>query len=103
LLEPWCDHIQELAALPNVTCKMSGLVTEADREQWSPDDLAPYIYHVLSVFGEDRVVFGGDWPVALHATTYRRWVDTLQMLVSSLSPSAQHKLLNKNARRFYRL
>src|SRR5204863_6819306 len=63
-LDPWREQIAELASYPNVTCKVSGLVTEADHQHWTPDNLAPYISHVLNVFGEDRVVFGGDWPVS---------------------------------------
>jgi len=74
-VEPWQAQIAELAELPNVVCKVSGLVTEADHAQWTPSDLEPYVSHVLAVFGEDRVLFGGDWPVSELATSYRRWVD----------------------------
>jgi L-fuconolactonase len=103
LLDPWRYQIRELAALPNVVCKMSGLVTEADFAAWKPEDLAPYLSHVLEVFGEDRVAFGGDWPVVLLASPYARWVETLQTLTGSMSPAAKHKLWNENARRIYRL
>jgi L-fuconolactonase len=103
LLEPWRDQMRALAALPNVVCKVSGLVTEADHQRWTADDLAPYIGHVLAVFGEDRVVFGGDWPVVLLASSYARWVETLDTLTAHLSASARHKLWAENARRFYRL
>jgi len=103
LLDPWRDQIGELAALPNVVCKMSGLVTEADLSGWKPEDLAPYLSHALEVFGEDRVAFGGDWPVVLLASPYVRWVETLQTLTASISPAAKRKLWNENARRFYRL
>lgn len=102
-LDPWREHIRELAALPNVVCKVSGLVTEADHQHWQRDDLAPYVAHVLATFGEDRVVFGGDWPVATQASTYRRWVETLDELTSDLSETARRKLWAENARRFYRL
>lgn len=103
LLDPWREQLRELAALPNVVCKVSGLVTEADHAAWRPEDLAPYLAHVLEVFGEDRVVFGGDWPVVLMAAPYRRWVETLDSLTTHLSPQAQRKLWAENARRFYRL
>jgi L-fuconolactonase len=103
LLDPWREQIAELAALPNVSCKISGLVTEADPERWTTDDLAPYVAHVLEVFGEDRVVFGGDWPVALLASSYRRWVEALDALTTHLAPQAERKLWAENARRFYRL
>lgn len=102
-LDPWRAELAELAALPNVMCKVSGLVTEADHTAWTRDDLAPYVAHVLDVFGEDRVVFGGDWPVVLHAAPYRRWVETLDALTEHLSPEARRKLWAGNARRFYRL
>lgn len=102
-LDPWRDGVRELAALPNVICKVSGLVTEAGHRQWTPQDLVPYVAHVLAVFGEDRVVFGGDWPVVLGASSYRRWVETLDGLTTHLSQAARHKLWAENARRFYRL
>jgi L-fuconolactonase len=102
-LEPWRTQIRALAAYPNVTCKVSGLVTEADPHQWTPDNLAPYILHVLEAFGEDRVVFGGDWPVILLASNYKRWVETLDTLTAHLSAGAKRKLWVENARRFYRL
>ena len=103
VLDPWREQLAALAAHPNVTCKVSGLVTEADPRAWTPDDLAPYVAHVLAVFGEDRVLFGGDWPVALLASGYRRWVETLDALTARLSPAARRKLWAENARRFYRL
>ncbi|MGN6697656.1 MAG: amidohydrolase family protein, partial [Thermomicrobiales bacterium] len=102
-LDPWREQLRELAALPNVICKVSGLVTEADHAHWTPDDLAPYVAHVLDCFGEDRVAFGGDWPVATQAATYPRWVETLDGLTADLSPAAKRKLWTENARRFYRL
>lgn len=103
VLDPWRDQLQELAALPNVACKLSGLVTEADLTAWNADDLAPYIAHVLATFGEERVVFGGDWPVVLLASSYRRWLETLQMLTAPLTEAAKHKLWHENAHRLYRL
>lgn len=103
VLDPWRDQIRELAALPNVVCKVSGMVTEADPQRWTTDDLAPYVNHVLEAFEEDRVVFGGDWPVVLLASSYRRWVEALDALTAGLSPAAKRKLWAENARRFYRL
>ncbi len=79
LLDPWRAQIAELAALPNVVCKISGLVTEADHQGWEAEDLRPYVEHVLVAFGPDRVMFGGDWPVVLLASEYRRWVETLEL------------------------
>jgi L-fuconolactonase len=102
-LEPWRDQITELAELPNVVCKVSGLVTEADRTLWTVADLKPYALHVLEAFGEDRVLFGGDWPVVTMAASYRQWVLSLDQLTSHLSPNARTKLWADNARRVYRL
>jgi L-fuconolactonase len=102
-LEPWRDQIAELAELPNVVCKVSGLVTEADHTHWSVADLKPYVLHVLEAFGEDRVLFGGDWPVVTMAASYRQWVTSLDQLTSQLSPGARQKLWAANARRVYRL
>jgi L-fuconolactonase len=103
LLEPWRAQLAELAALPNVVCKISGAVTEADHQSWQLEDLAPYVAHALAVFGEDRVVFGGDWPVVTLAAAYPRWIATLDALTEGLSPAAKRKLWAENARRFYRL
>jgi predicted TIM-barrel fold metal-dependent hydrolase len=103
LLDPWRARMAELASLPNVCCKISGMVTEADHANWTPDDLAPYIAHVLEVFGEDRVLYGGDWPVVLNASPYRRWAETLDALTAHLPDAAKRKLWADNARRFYRL
>jgi L-fuconolactonase len=98
VLDPWRSHISALAELPNVTCKLSGLVTEADHARWTPEDLAPYVSHVLAAFGPERVLFGSDWPVVTHAAGYGRWVETL----SALAPG-QESLWAANARRVYRL
>lgn len=102
-LDPWRGQIAELASFPNVICKVSGMVTEADWARWSADDLRPYVEHVLGAFGEDRVAFGGDWPVAFQASPYPRWVATLDGLTAGLSDGAKRKLWRENARRFYRL
>lgn len=97
-LDPWRSQITELAELPNVlACKVSGAVTEADQQHWTARDLEPYISHVLRAFGEDRVMFGGDWPVVLHASSYRRWVDTVADFTRS------PKFWRETARRVYRL
>lgn len=102
-LDPWHDQVAELAALPNVVCKLSGLVTEADWNQWRSDDLAPYAAHALAMFGPSRVLFGSDWPVVILASTYQRWVETLNTLTGQLSANERHLLWSENARRWYRL
>ncbi|MBV9791260.1 MAG: amidohydrolase family protein, partial [Chloroflexi bacterium] len=102
-LDPWREHIRQLAMLPNIVCKISGLVTEADHQRWTSDNLRPYVAHILDQFGEDRVLFGSDWPVALLAASYTRWVETLDALTQHLTPAARRKLWAENARRIYRL
>jgi L-fuconolactonase len=102
-LEPWRDQLAELAELPNVVCKVSGLVTEADHTRWTLADLKPYVLHVLEAFGEDRVLFGGDWPVVTMAASYRQWATSLDQLTAHLTPVARKKLWADNARRVYRL
>jgi L-fuconolactonase len=103
LLDPWRAEIQTLAGFPNVWCKISGLVTEADHQQWTRDDLKPYIDHVIESFGFDRVMYGGDWPVAYQATEYPRWVETLEWAVQGCSEDELRKLFRENAIQFYRL
>jgi L-fuconolactonase len=103
-LDPWRAQMATLASFPNVWTKISGMATEADLQNWTPEDLKPYVDHALSVFGEDRVVFGGDWPPVLTANaTYRRWVETLDGLTAGLSSTGKQKLFGDNARSFYRL
>lgn len=103
VFEPWATLMRELAALPNAWCKISGLANEADMEAWTSDDLRPYIEHSIAAFGWDRVVFGGDWPVATLATTYPRWVETLAAAVADAPPEHRRALFHDNAVRFYRL
>ena len=103
LFDPWSDEMETLASFDNVTCKISGMATEADHENWTRDDLVPYIDHVLECFGFDRVMFGGDWPVSTMATDYPRWVETLHWVVSGASQDEQQKLFRDNAIKIYRL
>jgi len=103
VLDPWRQEIKTLAGLPNVWCKISGLVTEADHQKWTRDDLKPYIDHVIESFGFDRVMYGGDWPVAFQATEYPRWVETLEWAVSGSSETELRKLFRDNAIKFYGL
>ncbi len=102
-LDPWREQMAALAALPNVACKISGLVTEADWGRWQLEDLAPYVAHALAVFGPRRVLFGGDWPVVTLASSYQRWVATLDALTVGLSTDERRLLWGENARRWYRL
>jgi L-fuconolactonase len=103
LTEPWRSRMREIARLPNVACKISGVVTEADHAAWREADVAPYVAHAIECFGFDRVMFGGDWPVSELATTYRRWVDLVDSLVAGASENERRRLYRDNAIAFYRL
>lgn len=103
-LDPWREHLRQVAALPNVVaCKISGLVVYADHQRWTIEDLRPYVEHALDCFGFDRVVFGGDWPVCTLAAPLSRWIGTLQQLLAQASADERARLLAGNARRVYRL
>jgi L-fuconolactonase len=103
LLDPWRAHIAELARLPNVVCKLSGLVTEADPAAWTAAQLRPYVDHLFSTFGPGRLMFGSDWPVVKLAASYQRWLDTALDLVEPLPPAQREAILSGTARRVYRL
>ena len=102
-LDPWQAHLRKLAELPNVSCKVSGMVTEADSEHWQPTDLESFVDAALEAFGEDRIMFGGDWPVVLLASAYRRWYETLDALSAHWPEAVRRKLWAANARQFYRI
>jgi L-fuconolactonase len=103
VMDPWRAELRELAALPNVGCKLSGLATEADHARWAAADLRPYIDHVMTCFGPDRVLFGGDWPVSTLATDYPRWVQKVDDALAGCTPDELHRLYVRNAEKFYRV
>jgi predicted TIM-barrel fold metal-dependent hydrolase len=99
----WQRDIAEVAKRKKVVCKVSGIVASAKPGHWSPDDLAPIINHTLDVFGPDRVMFGGDWPVCTLAATYTQWVGALKAIVRGRKEEEQRKLFHDNALRVYGL
>ena len=103
LTEPWQGQMRILAKLPNVWCKISGVVTEADHLAWTAEQVIPYIAHAIDCFGFDRVLFGGDWPVSELATTYQGWVDLVDRVIAGSSEAEIRKLYRDNAIEFYRL
>jgi L-fuconolactonase len=103
LFDPWRTELQQLAQFPNVWCKLSGVVTEADHTGWKPEDLKPYIDHVMAVFGFDRVMYGGDWPVSTLATDYPTWVRVLDDALSGCSERELKQVYCETAIAFYRL
>jgi L-fuconolactonase len=102
-LAAWERDLAELAARPNVTAKLSGLVTEARWDAWRPDDLRPAVDHALEVFGPDRLMFGSDWPVCLLASDYGGWLATLGDLLAGLSEDESAAVWAGTARRVYQL
>ena len=101
--EPWNTNIRELARRPNVCCKLSGLVTEADYDSWTEALLKPYFDTVLAAFGPGRLMFGSDWPVCLVACDYARWHELVSGWVADLSLSEQARILGGTAAEVYRL
>jgi L-fuconolactonase len=103
-LDPWRSLMSDLAAHPNVHCKLSGMITEADHEHWTVDDLRPYVEHALECFGFRRVMFGSDWPVCLLAGTYDQVIGALQTILKPhLNEQREADILGGNAARFYKL
>ena len=102
-LEPWASNIHKLAERDNVFCKLSGLVTEANWQNWSEQDLAPYWEVILHTFSPQRIMFGSDWPVCLLATSYRSWYDLCRRFVSGLSDDEQNRIFGGTAIEAYRL
>jgi len=100
-LSPWREQIRALAKAPNVLCKVSGMVTEADTKAWKPADIRPYLDVVFEAFGEDRLLFGSDWPVSLLAAEYAQVFALVRDYIAPLTAEAQAKLLGGNAARFY--
>jgi L-fuconolactonase len=100
--DAWAPGIARIASETGAYCKFSGLVTEAS-ENWTPDDLKPYVDHVLASFGPERVVWGSDWPVCTLRATYDQWVETTDLLLAGLGADERTAVLGGNAVRFYRL
>ncbi|WUC83567.1 amidohydrolase family protein [Streptomyces sp. NBC_00536] len=102
-LAPWAERIRRLAALPNTVCKLSGMVTEADWNSWTVDDLRPYADTVLDAFGPGRLMFGSDWPVCRLAATYAEVVAAAREMTAGLSPAERHDVFTGTAVRTYGL
>jgi L-fuconolactonase len=103
ILEPWRSNLRSLAALPNVTCKISGVITEADPANWNRDQLRPYIEHAITCFGFDRVMYGGDWPVINLGGTYEQWIEILDWVFAGCSSDEKSAFYRDTATRTYRL
>ncbi len=102
-IDDWLPHFRAAAAFPNVYCKLSGLVTEADWQRWTVADLRPYVQTALECFGPQRCMFGSDWPVCELAADYARVHHALREAVSPLSAAERDMIFGETARNFYQL
>lgn len=100
-LSPWSDELPRLAAFPNVACKVSGMVTEANWQTWQPADFRPYLDVVFAAFGADRLMFGSDWPVCTVAGSYAQVVGLVADYVAQLSEAEQTAVFGATAARIY--
>lgn len=98
--ETWFNNIKQISDYQNVICKISGIVARA-KPNWNPDDLAPTVNHCINCFGEDRVIFGSDWPVCTTTAALLEWTNALRTIVSSRSDQFQRKFFHENAKRIY--
>ncbi len=99
----WATHMRNIAQNPNVYCKLSGLVTEADWHHWKSEDFKPYLDVVFDAFGPQRLMFGSDWPVCLLAGSYRRVKQVIEDYLNGHSEDEKEKIFGDNAVGFYGL
>ncbi len=102
-ISPWREQIRELAQAPNLVCKVSGIVTEADHQSWQPADIRPYFDVVFEAFSPDRLMFGSDWPVCLLAGSYEQVYRLVDEYIGVLSSTQREAILGKTAARFYQV
>jgi L-fuconolactonase len=102
-VEPWRANIRRLAERPHVYCKLSGMVTEADWQNWTAEQLTPYFDTVLQAFGPRRLMFGSDWPVCLLASSYQKWVTTVAGAIGKLSVDERARIWGGTAVEAYGL
>lgn len=99
----WAVLMKEIANCENVSCKLSGMITEADYKSWSPEQMKPYMELVLEAFGPERIMFGSDWPVCLVAGNYSKVKNLVTDFISTLSSTEQAHIMGINAINFYNL
>jgi L-fuconolactonase len=100
-IEPWARNLKRLAEFPNVSCKISGLVTEGNWDSWEAGDFEPYFDVVLSAFGPRRLMIGSDWPVCTLAADYASVINLATDYIARLSADEQDAILQKNPTEFY--
>ena len=102
-IDHWSAGILRLAEFPNVLCKMSGLVTEADWQRWTPDQIVRYLDVAFKAFGAERLMVGSDWPVCLVAATYRTAMTVVEKWLGQFPSKTREAILGDNAQRFWKL
>jgi L-fuconolactonase len=102
-IDSWAQGIRRLAESPNLFCKVSGLVTEADWQHWEPEQVIPFLDVAFEAFGPDRLMVGSDWPVCLVAASYVRWIEVFEAYLLGQRPGFRESVLGGNAQRFWRL
>jgi L-fuconolactonase len=103
ILSPWKENIQKLSEFPNVYCKVSGMVTEADWHNWKLQDFKPYLDTVFNAFGSDRVLIGSDWPVCLVTGDYSKVMNIVTDYISGFPELDKGKILGENAAKAYKI
>ena len=103
IISPWKEDIVELAKFPNVYCKVSGMVTEADWQNWTPENIRPYLDVIFEAFGTERVMIGSDWPVCLVAGKYNEVMQVVTDYISKFSRTDQEKIMGGNAVKAYKI
>ncbi len=101
--EPWWSELRDLAFLPNVYCKVSGVITEADHNAWTPQIIRPYVEHAIACFGFERVMFGSDWTVSSLTHPYPLWVELLDEILQGCSEAEMRAFYRETAAKAYRL
>lgn len=101
--QPWADHIEKLASYKHLNCKVSGMVTEAHWNEWNTSQMDPYLSHIAQCFGEDRLLFGSDWPVCTLAADYRQVTELVENFFDQYSHTATGAVMGENAVDFYQL
>ena len=102
-MEPWAEDMEIVAKIPGMHCKLSGMITEADHNNWSAEDLTPYVRHILKVFPPERLMFGSDWPVCKLAGSWKQVLAAFTQACGPLPQADRNQILGETAASFYRL
>ncbi len=103
VMEPWAADIERVSRIPGMHCKLSGMITEADHQNWTPADLTPYVRHILRLFPPERLMFGSDWPVCLLAGSWKKVLAGFTQACGPIPQPEREKILGETATKFYNL